>query len=97
MTVQQDKKAPATQTTPTVTVTEVDRRLDGLNSALAGKNKGSLSIRPYTTADGIDAIQLLYVGMVQGELTQREIGKPNYLHPTFSTQTPVLFILVPKL
>ena len=81
---------PADYTPPTpVSVTEVNQRLDELTGALAGKNKGSLSIRPYTTADGIDAIQLLYVGMIQGELTQREIGRPNYLHPTFSKPPPL--------
>lgn len=67
-----------------MTMVEVNRRLDQLTVALATKNKGSLNIRPYTTADGIDAIQLLYVGMVQGELTQREVGRPTYLHETFS-------------
>ena len=81
----QPNEPPPGYTPPTpMTVTEVNRRLDTLSISLAGKNKGSLNIRPYTTADGIDAIQLLYVGMVQGELTNREIGRPVYLHTTFS-------------
>ena len=67
-----------------MTMEEVNRRLDDLSIALATKNKGSVNIRPYTTADGIDAIQLLYVGMIQAELTNREIGRPEYLHQTFS-------------
>lgn len=81
----QPNDPPPGYTPPTaMTVTEVNRRLDTLSVSLAGKNKGSLSLRPYTTADGIDAIQLLYVGMIQAELTDREIGRPRYLHTTFS-------------
>lgn len=61
----------------------VEQKIRELEQALKVKNKGSLSIRPYTTAGSIDAIRLLYVGMTQNELTGRELGTPTYLHPNF--------------
>jgi hypothetical protein len=56
-----------------------------LQTALAVKNKGSVSIRPYTATGYIDAVKLIYVGMTQSELTARELGTPTYLHPSFRT------------
>jgi hypothetical protein len=70
-------------TMPTISEQELGTRLGQLQRSLAAKNKGSLSIRPYTITGKIDAIQLLYVGMTQLELTSRELGTPIYLHPTF--------------
>jgi hypothetical protein len=58
-------------------------QLNTLQSTLAIKNKGSLSIRPYTAAGGIDAVRLFYVGLTQMQLTPREIRAPIYLHPSF--------------
>jgi hypothetical protein len=40
-------------------------------------------MRPYTAAGSIDAVQTIYVGMTQPELTSRELGTPTYLHPSF--------------
>ena len=54
-----------------------------LETSLVTKNKGSLSVRPYTAAGTIDAIQLYYVGMIQAEMTARELGTPTYPHPSF--------------
>jgi hypothetical protein len=54
-----------------------------LQSTLTVRNKGSISIRPYTTATSIDAVQTVYVGMTQLELTARELGTPTYIHSTF--------------
>ena len=67
-----------------MSVGEINQRLDQLTVALATKNKGSCTVRPYTTADGLDAILLVYVGLTQSQLTNREIGRPIYLHQTFS-------------
>jgi hypothetical protein len=58
-------------------------QLTELQTVLAPKNKGSLSIRPYTAAGSIDAMQLVYVGMTLFELTARELGTPTYIHPSF--------------
>jgi len=67
----------------TISQQELPTRLVQLQTSLAAKNKGSLSIRPYTTTGSIDAVKLLYVGMTQRELTNRELGLPTYLHPSF--------------
>lgn len=67
---------------PTISKQELSTRLGQLQRS-AAKNKGSLSIRPYTMTGKIDLIQLLYVGMTQLELTSRELGTPIYPHPTF--------------
>jgi hypothetical protein len=75
-------------TDPTVRVLSqqaVTAQLTHLETTLAVKNKGSVLIRPYTAAGYIDAIQLVYVGMTQLELTPRELGTPTYLHKTFRT------------
>jgi hypothetical protein len=64
-----------------------DQRLTDLETSLASKNKGGLSIRPYTLPGNIDAIQLVYVGLTQLELTPRELGTPSYLHPSFGKPT----------
>jgi len=70
-------------TMPAMSEQELGTRLGQLQRSLVAKNKGSLSIRPYTMTGKIDAVQLLYVGMTQLELTSRELGIPIYLHPTF--------------
>jgi hypothetical protein len=57
--------------------------LDQLQTTLAAKNMGSMSIRPYTANKYTDAVQLVYIGMTQLELTDRELGTPTYLHPSF--------------
>lgn len=61
--------------------------LGRLESVLAVKNKGSLSIRPYTASSNIDAVRLFYVGLTQAQLTPREIRPPVFLHPTFHAST----------
>ncbi|KAH6619374.1 hypothetical protein B0J18DRAFT_445646 [Chaetomium sp. MPI-SDFR-AT-0129] len=69
-----------TTTTASFTPAELDRRLDHLEQNLAIRNKGSLSVRPYTLAGGIDAVLLLRVGMTANELTPQELQAPTYLH-----------------
>lgn len=78
---------------PTVRVLsqqELARQLTQLQTTLAVRNKGSISIRPFTTARGLDAVQTIYSGMLQIELTARELGTPTYSHPSFR----VLLILL---
>jgi hypothetical protein len=60
-------------------------QLTELETALRTRKKGSISIRPYTSAGNIDAVQLVYIGLTQLELTDRELGTPVYLDPSFST------------
>lgn len=64
---------------------EVETRIAQLQTAMVVKNKGSLSVRPYTSVGSIDAVQLLYIGMTVSELTSREVGLPTFMHQTFST------------
>jgi hypothetical protein len=59
-------------------------RLTELRNMIRTRNKGALSIRPYTAPGNIDCIRLFYLGMTQLELTARELGTPTYLHPSFS-------------
>ena len=61
----------------------VSAQLTQLETTLAIKNKGSVSIRPYTAAGYIDAVQLVYVGMTLLQLTSRELGTATYLHTSF--------------
>jgi len=58
-------------------------QLAQLQTTLAASNKGSISIRPYTSTGSIDAVRLVYVGMTLLELTARELGTPTYQHSTF--------------
>lgn len=67
-----------------MTRSQVEERLRRLEMALTAKRKGSLTLRPYTGANSVDAVQLLYVGMTMLELTNRELGIPVYLHYSFS-------------
>jgi hypothetical protein len=60
---------------------EIGRRIVQLEQNLAIKSKGSLVVRPYTLPGDIDAITLMYAGMTQAELTQRELPNPTYVHP----------------
>ena len=69
---------------PNISLQALMTQLTTLETSLAARNKGSLSLRPYTSTGGIDAVQLLYAGMTQIELTSRELGTPIYLHPSFS-------------
>ncbi|EEP77420.1 predicted protein [Uncinocarpus reesii 1704] len=62
---------------------QLQRQMDDLNVALRQKNKGALSISPYTLPGNIDAIRLLYIGLVQADLTAREYGTPTFLHPSY--------------
>jgi hypothetical protein len=59
-------------------------QLTELENMLKTRNKGALSIRPYTATGNIDCIGLFYLGMTQLELTARELGTPIDLHPSFS-------------
>jgi len=75
-----------TNPNPTVRVLSqqaLETQLTQLQATLAVNNKGSISIRPYTAARSIDAVQTIYIGMTQLELTDRELGTPTYLHPSF--------------
>ena len=63
---------------------QLRRQLDELGVELKRKNKGGLSVSPYTLPGSIDAIRLLYTGLTQLDLTPREYGTPTYLHPNFS-------------
>ena len=58
-------------------------QLTQLQTTLAVRNKGSISIRPYAAARSIDAVQTVYVGMTQLQLTARELGTPTYIHSSF--------------
>jgi len=62
---------------------QLRRQLDELDASLKEKNKGALSISPYTLPGSIDAIRLLYIGLTTLDLTAREYGTPTYLHPNF--------------
>jgi hypothetical protein len=72
---------------PNMSLRELMTQLTTPETFLAARNKGSLSLRPYTSKGGVDAVQLLYAGMTQVELTSRELGTPSYLHPAFSLST----------
>ncbi|KAI9781776.1 MAG: hypothetical protein M1839_005769 [Geoglossum umbratile] len=74
---------PPPYTPPALTSEALITRLTQLDATLVAKNKGSVSISPYTSTSRIDAVKLVYVGMTQLELTARELGTPTYLHPTF--------------
>jgi hypothetical protein len=65
----------------TLTAAELLQQIARLEQILAVKKKGSLSIRALTLAGSIDAVQLLYVGLTQGQLTRRELPLPTYQHP----------------
>lgn len=75
---------PINNPNPTPSPQELETQLTQLQATLAVRNKGSISIRPYTTARGLDSVQTVYVGMIQLELTTRELGTPTYSHPSFS-------------
>ncbi len=62
---------------------QLRRQLDELDASLKEKNKGALTISPYTLPGSIDAIRLLYIGLTTLDLTAREYGTPTYLHPNF--------------
>lgn len=63
--------------------------------ALTAKKKGSLTLRPYTSANSVDTVQLLYVGMTMLELTNRELGIPVYLHYSFGEALlPLLYFFI---
>lgn len=67
--------------------------MEELNVILRQKNKGALSISPYTLPGNVDAIRLLYIGLAQTDLTAREYGIPTYLHPSYSQSTnSMLFV-----
>lgn len=65
--------------------------MEELNAILRQKNKGALSISPYTLPGNIDALRLLYIGLAQTDLTAREYGIPSYLHPSHSQFSFLLF------
>ncbi|KAG8534015.1 uncharacterized protein KY384_000857 [Bacidia gigantensis] len=82
---QPNEPPPSYSQGTSISITEANRRSTELNLALAAQNKGCIGIRPYTTSDGIDVVQLIYEGMTQAELTTREIGKPIFLHDKFKS------------
>jgi hypothetical protein len=75
---------PSSQQQATITAAELNAKLNELEIIIAAKNKGKLMVRPYTGAQQIDAVQLLYVGLTAAQLTTREIPTVTYLHPTHS-------------
>ncbi len=68
----------------TITTAELNAKLNELEIIIAARNKGKLMVRPYTGAQQIDSVQLLYVGLTSAQLTTREIPTITYLHPTHS-------------
>src|SRR5687767_15075587 len=64
-----------------LTAAQIEQRIVQLERSLVTKTRGSLNIRPYTLPGNIDAILLMYVGMMQRDITQRELPTPTYLHP----------------
>jgi hypothetical protein len=76
-----------------LSVAEIGRRIAQLEHSLAIKTRGCLTIRAYTLPGNIDAVMLMYVGMTQAELTQREVPNPTYLHPVYGklSQEPCMF------
>jgi hypothetical protein len=58
-------------------------QLSQLQTTIATRNRGSISVKPYTAPGSIDAVLLVYVGMTQFELTARELGTPAYQHASF--------------
>ncbi|KAF1813431.1 hypothetical protein P152DRAFT_457795 [Eremomyces bilateralis CBS 781.70] len=58
-------------------------RLAQLQTAMTTRNRGGLSLRPFTSAVDIDAVCLLYIGLTESELTARELPIPIYIHPSF--------------
>ncbi|KAL9036918.1 MAG: hypothetical protein Q9214_005926, partial [Letrouitia sp. 1 TL-2023] len=71
----------------TMTRSQIEERLRQLEIALTAKKKGSLALRPFTSANSVDAVQLIYIGLTILELTNRELGIPVYLHPSFDLMT----------
>ncbi|KFY49262.1 hypothetical protein V495_00643 [Pseudogymnoascus sp. VKM F-4514 (FW-929)] len=67
----------------------IGTKLRAFETVLRGKNRGSLSIKPYTGDGYVDAVQLVYNGLTQADLTNRELGTQTqtYLHSSFSTMT----------
>lgn len=61
----------------------LNQKLTALEQNLKRRNKGCLGVLPYTAAEGVDAIQLVYIGLAQSELTPSVLGAPTYLHPGF--------------
>ncbi|KAL4932031.1 uncharacterized protein BDV17DRAFT_254769 [Aspergillus undulatus] len=59
----------------------LNRKLDELEQILKIKNKGSLLVQPYTLPGQIDAVRLLYNAMTANELTARETGSVDPVHP----------------
>jgi hypothetical protein len=55
------------------------------STAMTARNKGKLSLRAYTSTQSVDAIQLLYVGLTQDQLTTRELDtSPKGRHASHS-------------
>jgi hypothetical protein len=74
---------------------QLRRQLDEFDASLKQKNKGALSISPYTLPGSIDAVRLLYIGLTTLDLTAREYGTPIYLHPNFSKpESPFDFVVM---
>ena len=58
-------------------------RLVQLHDVLAERNKGSISIRPYTSPANIDSVVMVYVKIKENSLTERELSTVEELHPSF--------------
>jgi hypothetical protein len=63
----------------------IGTKLRAFETVLRGKNRGSLSIKPYTGDGYVDAVQLVYNGLTQADLTNRELGTQTqtYIHSSF--------------
>ncbi|OBT76638.1 hypothetical protein VF21_05330 [Pseudogymnoascus sp. 05NY08] len=67
----------------------IGTKLREFETTLRGRNRGSISIKPYTGEGYVDAVQLVYNGLTQADLTNRELSTQTqtYLHSSFSTMT----------
>jgi hypothetical protein len=71
----------------------IGTKLKEFETTLKRKNRGSISIKPFTGEGGIDAVQLVYIGLTQLELTSRELGTPVYLHSSFGKLCRPVYVL----
>ncbi|ELR03936.1 hypothetical protein VC83_09032 [Pseudogymnoascus destructans] len=67
----------------------IGTKLREFETTLRGRNRGSISVKPYTGEGYVDAVQLVYNGLTQADLTNRELSTQTqtYLHSSLSTMT----------
>lgn len=63
----------------------IGTKLREFETTLRGRNWGAISIKPYTGDGYVDTVQLVYNGLTQADLTNRELRTQTqtYLHSSF--------------